>query len=360
MRKPAKEEAAGLRTGRPEVAKRMSIVLYVLGILSAGAGLAAIAFGIPVKEFSFGDTLIVAGTTGFVGGLIVIGLGAVVTYLSRVIEMLGARPLQRMGRPLEPLETAGPGRVPFPAKPKNDAKPTVDTPVFPPRPVTEETKLNVSAPPILPNPDVTLAPEPEMPRAPRPAPAMPEMPVFPAPPKMPSRFAAAEDRGPAPFESFKRDPVNPPEPALSIPPAPEPGAFEPPLDEPTSPEPPRSEPSWRSPRPDRPSFDDLWPAQSRPAEPSRAESIPRVNGPASEPDLEPKIEAETPHEPVQATAPEAPPEPETQPVPILKSGVVDGMGYTLYVDGSIEAELPDGTLRFASINELRAHLERNA
>ena len=45
---------------------------------------------------------------------------------------------------------------------------------------------------------------------------------------------------------------------------------------------------------------------------------------------------------------------------ILKSGVVDGMGYTLYVDGSIEAELPQGTLRFASINELRSHLEKSA
>ena len=47
-------------------------------------------------------------------------------------------------------------------------------------------------------------------------------------------------------------------------------------------------------------------------------------------------------------------------VAILKSGVVDGMGYTLYVDGSIEAELPQGTLRFASINELRSHLEKNS
>jgi hypothetical protein len=45
---------------------------------------------------------------------------------------------------------------------------------------------------------------------------------------------------------------------------------------------------------------------------------------------------------------------------ILKSGVVDGMGYTLYVDGSIEAELPRGTLRFASIDELRSHLEKNS
>jgi len=34
------------------------------------------------------------------------------------------------------------------------------------------------------------------------------------------------------------------------------------------------------------------------------------------------------------------------------------MGYTLYVDGSIEAELPQGTLRFASIDDLRAHLEK--
>src|SRR5262249_8968753 len=45
---------------------------------------------------------------------------------------------------------------------------------------------------------------------------------------------------------------------------------------------------------------------------------------------------------------------------ILKSGVVDGMAYTLYTDGSIEAKLPDGTVRFGSIAELRAHIERNS
>ncbi len=42
---------------------------------------------------------------------------------------------------------------------------------------------------------------------------------------------------------------------------------------------------------------------------------------------------------------------------ILKSGVVDGMAYTLYADGSIEAKLPHGTVRFGSIAELRAHIE---
>jgi hypothetical protein len=35
------------------------------------------------------------------------------------------------------------------------------------------------------------------------------------------------------------------------------------------------------------------------------------------------------------------------------------MGYTLYTDGSIEAQLPEGVMRFASIEELRVHLEKN-
>jgi len=56
-----------------------------------------------------------------------------------------------------------------------------------------------------------------------------------------------------------------------------------------------------------------------------------------------------------APAPEAP-----TPVSILKSGVVDGMAYTLYSDGSIEAQLPQGMLRFGSIAELRNHIEQSA
>jgi hypothetical protein len=41
---------------------------------------------------------------------------------------------------------------------------------------------------------------------------------------------------------------------------------------------------------------------------------------------------------------------------ILKSGVIEGMAYTLYSDGSIEAELPQGTLKFGSVQELRDYL----
>ena len=43
---------------------------------------------------------------------------------------------------------------------------------------------------------------------------------------------------------------------------------------------------------------------------------------------------------------------------VLKSGVVDGMAYSLYSDGSIEAQMPEGMMRFASIDELRSHLDQ--
>jgi hypothetical protein len=45
---------------------------------------------------------------------------------------------------------------------------------------------------------------------------------------------------------------------------------------------------------------------------------------------------------------------------VLKSGVVNGMTYTLYSDGSIEAQLPEGTLRFGLITEFRNHIEQSA
>jgi hypothetical protein len=44
---------------------------------------------------------------------------------------------------------------------------------------------------------------------------------------------------------------------------------------------------------------------------------------------------------------------------ILKSGVIDEMAYTLFTDGSIEAQMPDGTMRFSSIEDLRRHLDQH-
>ena len=40
--------------------------------------------------------------------------------------------------------------------------------------------------------------------------------------------------------------------------------------------------------------------------------------------------------------------------------MIDGMPYTLYADGSIEAQLPQGMVKFASVDALRAHLEKQS
>jgi hypothetical protein len=51
---------------------------------------------------------------------------------------------------------------------------------------------------------------------------------------------------------------------------------------------------------------------------------------------------------------------DTVPVSVRRSGVVDGMTYVLYSDGSIETQLPEGILRFGSIAELRNYLRQSA
>lgn len=285
----------------------MSIVLFVVGAVAVMVGVGMVAFGIPINEFSFGNTLIVAGTTATIGGLIVIGLGAAVAQLHRITEMLAVRAPPRTGRPLENVEA-----VP-------------ETPVA-----------------VLPATRVPFPPKP------RPEPAMRE-PLEP-------RVAPPADTGEHPDQSFApmlRNPEAPPltvdeevslSPSVNGSGAAQPrhaAAFEPPWRAPAQP-PPREVPGTN--------FDAMWPpAESKPPRGpmgSATPPTPRPEQPPHEPGAPPEIP-----EPPAASQPRA--------VAILKSGVVDGMGYTLYVDGSIEAELPQGTLRFASIEELRSHLEKN-
>jgi len=101
----------------------------------------------------------------------------------------------------------------------------------------------------------------------------------------------------------------------------------------------------------------MWPAEGKPAKgpvDTDAQSFEPKFGPPPRETAAPQANR------VEPEAPKTRLGNEPRAVAILKSGVVDGMGYTLYVDGSIEAELPQGTLRFASINELRSHLEKDS
>ncbi|MGZ3319987.1 MAG: hypothetical protein ACXU9C_03300 [Xanthobacteraceae bacterium] len=99
-------------------------------------------------------------------------------------------------------------------------------------------------------------------------------------------------------------------------------------------------------------FDAFWPAERR-----AGKSLQPEPGAAAD-----EVQAQSADEPVSVQdAPlESPTTQEPRATTILKSGVVEGMAYTLYADGSIEAELPNGRVRFGSIAELRAHIESNS
>jgi hypothetical protein len=101
------------------------------------------------------------------------------------------------------------------------------------------------------------------------------------------------------------------------------------------------------------SFEDAWPKSER----SRSTEAPgpRRSGRA------PSTFSETSSGAAGETrSPPAERSEDQPPVTVLKSGVVDGMAYSLYSDGSIEAQMPEGMMRFASIDELRAHLDQRS
>lgn len=63
--------------------------------------------------------------------------------------------------------------------------------------------------------------------------------------------------------------------------------------------------------------------------------------------FEPQQKATPRQEPVIAAPP---------PPPLLREGVIAGISFRLYGDGSIEADLAEGTTRFASLKDFRAHV----
>ena len=305
----------------------MSFVLLILGTVITAVGIVMIGFGVPINEFSLGNTLIVAGTTACVGGLIVIGLGAAIRQLQRIAESQTSRPALRPARGQEPQD-------PLSATPAR-ATSASTRPVFPPRPRSSPARelrpsdggldraraafpagsRNDFAPPVV---DETEA-----------------APLSPLSPLRSSVHPPSSNGEPVPDMRASRSsdtrPMRPAEGGRK--PAPESATI-----------PPSERPAERL-GPE--AFDTVWPADSRPpredvVHPPRAEPAAQARG-NGEPTPRP--------DPPRTTEPVA--------LAILKSGVVDGMAYTLYTDGSIEAELAQGVVRFASIEELRNHLERS-
>ena len=307
----------------------MSFVLLMLGTVITAVGIVMIGFGIPINEFSLGNTLIIAGTTACVGGLIVTGLGAAIRQLNRIAESQTSRPALRPSRVSEapdpvvaaPARPTGPSaRPPFPPRPRNS--PVAGGGLDRARPAFPVGSRNDFAPPMVDeNEDVPLSPSPLAP--PRLPPQLPPSSTEPALEMRPSRSSDARPARPA--GEGARKPAHD-----SVAPA--------------------SERATERPQPE--GFDTVWPADSRAPREAREDF---VHPPRAEPAPQPRSNGE------QAPRPELshPRIAEPVAVSILKSGVVDGMAYTLYTDGSIEAELAQGVVRFASIEELRNHLEKS-
>jgi hypothetical protein len=283
----------------------MYLLLLVFGGVLTAAGILLGASGVSIHDRTFDTTIVTPGVVAAVGGLLLIGLGLALRVLQRIEQAIALRRTV-------PLEGARePAAIPLP-------KPTLH-PVTAPAvaaSVGEKhvEKLPEAAPALARLESSRVAEEAELSVAPVTEPALPTS-VDVAVAEAEKTRTAKRKNGALPARLAPRLDVNPRSP----------GASE---------------------RPAGPSFDALWPKGQRPLQVAVA--------PAEEPETSFKPAAAT----VQTLAPDAEGAPE--PVSVLKSGIVDGMAYTLYSDGSIEAQLPQGMLRFGSITELRNHIEQSA
>ena len=299
---------------------RMYAFLLILGAVTSAAGLALVASGVAQE----GVSAITPGIIAATGGLVLIGLAVLVRELQRIERALAVRPMPRASRPGEvpagvaASEQANAPRIPFPPKPKV-APPQVGAISVPAS--GEETAaaerlrerfpslVRLETAPVVEGADVSLLPG---------HPTRAEEVVG----EGENRVAVGRASGVASVRIAPRRDV-------------------------------AARPLVSRERQKATVFESFWPKGQRPKQ---------------------DAQTATAHAAAEQAAPEAEPtlgsgaEPDTRPaiaesaasVTVLKSGVVEGMAYTLYSDGSIEAQLPQGTLRFGSITELRDHIQADS
>jgi hypothetical protein len=318
----------------------MYAFLLILGAVITVAGGILIAPGLPFQGREFDASIITPGAVAIVGGLILIGLGLAVRVLGRIEKALAAQPASRRVRhdeidagdqATEQPNTA-PASIPLPPKPAVESRP-MPTPAVPAAPALPEdaalhrlrekfpSLVRAENPPVVEETDVSLLPK---------APARAD--------EEAAEFNGTDAHGQVHGQTSAAAPAKT-EPRIEL-------------------------PSRSANRPERSkSFDAFWPKKLRPGQdaPPAADTQPAPQAPPAapaEPVLTPEPEQFQFREPAADARPAAAAAP--APLSVLKSGVVDGMAYTLYSDGSIEAQLPQGMLRFGSIADLRNHIEQSA
>lgn len=326
----------------------MGALVIGIGAVLAVLGVVVGAIGFGSAETTSGAGLMTVGGTGFVGGLLMVALGFILRVLADIAEKLegavhfepfedevptGRLEAAAIALEAEALIPDSPGYAEAPEAPKARmplGSPAEDEEREPPTWFLRKRPAEAAG-----DAGSAFAPEPEF--EPEPEPDFEPLPPFRAPLPDPVRA-----------EPARQEPVRA-EAGRSEAPRPEPARAEP---VPVRAEPQRPEPARREP----PSF--LRPAGApaeRPSPPAPPEEVraPRLRDefPGEPDDAPPAFLRET-----DLLGDEPEPAAEAPSVTVLKSGTIGGMSYKLYSDGSIEADLPDGTLRFASLQELRDHV----
>jgi hypothetical protein len=323
----------------------MPVLMSVVGALAAVVGFVVVGVGILTGDLALAGMLITAGMTALMGGLILAGLGAVVAELRRVSQALSGRPVVRPIVAASASDAAVAGarpeqtdRIPFPVRQKRAGEQG--------EPRLADPQANGGAPGTT-NRAAAQPPPPD--RLRRSFPSLTRPDVMGSTGDVSGGAASAHAKGPLAESVASHDAGEKPAAA--------PDGGMPATAEPAGVPTHASEQALPLSRSE--TFDALWPPASRSNKELPLAAKPQSQAPAAAAVPATGSAAMSDLRGAEAGSAEVPAG-QTAPVSIVKSGVVDGMAYTLYSDGSIEAQLAQGTIRFRSLNELRMHLENAA
>ena len=284
----------------------MYLLLLAFGGLLGAAGVVLALPAVSLRDGAFDAAILTPAIVAMAGGLLLIGLGAGLRTLQRIERTLASRPMPRalpIAESVKAAESAEtprePVRVPFAPK------------------VSHETQPNVAARDVV---------EDRSPEAGAAGKILPPVVAIPSAAGRDATVEAAQrslknGNGAAGLRTGLRLPSS-----LR-----------------------RASPGERS---GEPGLDALWPKGSRSSHPVEAPSVPIAQGSGATPIQ--SLQSDAVHARASTSSSDS------AAISVLKSGVVNSMPYTLYSDGSIEAQLAEGTLRFGSITELRNHIEQSA
>lgn len=292
----------------------MFAFLWVAGVLVTLAGLALVAAGVLPRDGGFDSGILTAGTIAAVGGLLLIAIAVTVRELRRIGRVIAARPLHAAAvdddHAADFPELHPQQRIPYATRPALAASQPANTLAL--EDTTSDHLRTRSPSPAHVEEEAAFAED--------------AAPVS----RLPLRSDDFRERRDAVTRSYGGNGATPPRAITGVEARPRLAG---------SPAAPKAK-----------VFNAIWSgAQRRESPTAAAQAAAAVARALPAGGAAPATQAFS--EAVAASG-----DPATAAT-ILKSGVIEGMAYTLYSDGSIEAQLPQGTLRFGSIAALRDHIE---